>query len=109
VKTKAAVQTSHVHHALLTEAWTADVRTLEHGITAFATPPVPDYHVSLFEIDGDPQLHVNVTHREETRRVTGWMGPGVSADGFINSRRFRSTTKSSILRSIRQMVFAARA
>jgi hypothetical protein len=99
----------HSHHALLTEAWAGDVQALEAGIAVFATPPVPEYHVSLFELAGDPQLHVNVTHKNETRRVVGWMGPGVSADGFIYSRRFASAPAASILRSIRQMVFAGRA
>jgi hypothetical protein len=94
---------------LLTQTWTAAVQTLENGIAVFATPPVPEYHVALFEMAGDPQLHVNVTHREETARVAGWLGPGVSADGFIYSRRFEPTPAASILRSIRQMVFAGRA
>jgi len=100
---------THSHHTLLTQDWTADVHTLEIGIAEFVTPPVPEYHVSLFEIPGDPQLHVNVTHKQETKRVDGWLGPGVSADGFIYSRRFPVTTAASILRSIRQMVFAPRA
>ena len=100
---------AHSHHALLTDAWTAEVQTLERGIDAFATPPVSGYHVSLFEMAGDQHLHVNVTHTEETKRVKGWLGPGVSADGFIYSRRFESTEMPSILRSIRQIVFAARA
>ena len=100
---------AHSHHALLTTDWTADVEALERGIAVFATPPVSAYHVSLFEMDGDPQLHVNVTHKDETRRVSGWLGPGVSADGFIYSRRFESTPTASILRSIREMVFSARA
>jgi len=85
------------------------VHRLESGIAVFATPPVPEYHVSLFEMAGDPQLHVNVTHQEETKRVAGWIGPGVSAGGFVYSRRFESAPAASILRSIRQMVFAARA
>jgi hypothetical protein len=99
----------HSHHALLTEAWAADVQTLEAGIAVFATPPVPEYHVSLFELAGDPQLHVNVTHKNATKRIVGWLGPGVSADGFIYSRRFVSAPTTSILHSIRQMVFAGRA
>jgi hypothetical protein len=33
----------------------------------------------------------------------------VSADGFIHNRRFDSTPTAEILRSIRRMVFAARA
>jgi hypothetical protein len=97
------------HHTLLTDAWAADVQTLENGIGEFAVPPSRDYHVSLFEIESDAQLHVNVTHKEETRPAKGWSGPGVSADGFIHNRRFDSTPTAEILRSIREMVFAARA
>ncbi|HEY2434941.1 MAG TPA: hypothetical protein VGI12_19875, partial [Vicinamibacterales bacterium] len=88
--------------------WTADVQTLEKGIDAFAVPAAQHYQVSLFEIAGDPQLHVNVTHRHQTRAVKGWSGPGVSADGFIHNRTFEDAPTADILRSIRQMVFAAR-
>ena len=97
------------HHTLLTDDWAADVQTLEKGIGEFAVPPAHEYHVSLFEMESDAQLHVNVTHREETKPVKGWSGPGVSANGFIHNRRFDSTPTTEILRSIRQMVFAARA
>lgn len=97
------------HHTLLTDAWTAEVQTIEKGISDFAVPPSRQYHVSLFELDGDPQLHVNVTHKEETKGVHGWSGPGVSANGFIRNRRFGDMPTEEILRSIRQMVFAARA
>ena len=96
------------HHVLLTDAWTTDVHTLEKGIGEFAVPPAHEYHVSLFEMEGDSQLHVNVTHRQETKQVKGWSGPGVSANGFIHNRRFESTPPGEILRSIRRMVFAAR-
>ena len=97
------------HHTLLTDAWTADVKTLEEGVGKFAIPPAHEYHVSLFELKDDSQLHVNVTHKEETRSVKGWSGPGVSANGFVHNRRFESAPIAEILRSIRQMVFAARA
>lgn len=94
------------HHTLLTDAWVEDVQILEKGIHAFAVTPANDYHVALFEVAGDPQLHVNVTHKQQTKGVKGWLGPGVSAGGFIHSRRFASTPTASILRSIRQMVFS---
>ena len=106
---KASVRHVNSHHALLTDAWTADVHALEKGIGDFAVPPVYQYHVSLFEMAGDADLHVNVTHREGTREVKGWSGPGVSANGFVHNRRFHSTPTAEILRSIRQMVFAERA
>src|SRR3954463_7494040 len=96
------------HHTLLTQTWTANVETLERGIGEFAVPPAREYHVALFEMEGDSRLHVNVTHREETRPVKGWSGPGVTANGFIHNRRFGPTPTVEILRSIRQMVFAAR-
>jgi hypothetical protein len=96
------------HHTLVTDAWTADVQTLETGIDAFAVPAAQQYHVSLFEIAGDSQLHVNVTHRHQTKAVKGWSGPGVSAEGFIHNRTFQEAPTAEILRSIRQMVFAAR-
>lgn len=106
---RASVQHAHCHHALLTDAWTADVEALEKGIGDFPVPPAHEYHVSLFEMANDRQLHVNVTHREPTRPVRGWSGPGVSANGFIHNRRFESMSTAEILRSIRRMVFAARA
>jgi hypothetical protein len=106
---KASALHANSHHTLITDAWAADVRTLETGIGAFKAPPAHEYHVSLFEIEGDPYLHVNVTHKLQTRAVKGWTGPGVSAAGFIHNRRFESTPTAEILRSIRQMVFAARA
>jgi hypothetical protein len=108
---KANVRHVKSHHSLLTDAWTADVQTLERGIDEFAAPPGAEneYHVSLFEMPGDPSLHVNVTHRQETKPVKGWAGPGVSAAGFIHNRTFDSMPTSGILRQIRQMAFAARA
>jgi hypothetical protein len=106
---RANVRHANSHHKLLTDAWTADVQTLERGIGEFTVPPAPEYHVSLFELEGDSKLHVNVTHRLETKLVKGWSGPGVSANGFIHNRRFDSTPTEAILRSIREMVFAERA
>ena|SRR5436190_36919 len=106
---RANAQQANVHHALLTDIWTAQVKTLERGIAEFAVPPAPEYHVSLFELDGDSTLHVNVTHRQQTREVKGWSGPGVSSNGFVHNRRFDSTPTGTILRNIREMVFAERA
>jgi hypothetical protein len=101
----------NVQHALLTDAWTAAVRTLENGIRDFGTPPgfATDYQVSMFEMAGDPHLHVNVTHAHETKPVKGWAGPGVTAAGFVHNRTFDSASTDRILHDIRRMVFAPRA
>ncbi len=82
---KANVRHVKSHHSLLTDAWTADVQTLERGIDEFAVPPgaVNEYHVSLFEMPGDLSLHVNVTHRQETKPVKGWAG---ATSTFIHGR-----------------------
>jgi len=108
-KTRALHVTSH--HNLLTDSWTADVRTLERGIGEFAIPQGSgnECQVALFEMAGDPHLHVNVTHRQERKALKGWIGPGALAEGFIHNRTFQSTPTAGILRHIQQMVFAARA
>jgi hypothetical protein len=105
---KVKTQDANVHHVLLTDAWTADVQTLEDGIRDFGTPPgyATDYLVSMFEMAGDPRLHVNVTLSHETRPVKGWAGPGISAAGFIHNRTFASGSVDRILSEIRRMVFA---
>jgi hypothetical protein len=105
-----ATQHTRVQHTLLTDAWTTDVRTLETGIRDFgASASYADYQVSMFEVAGDPSLHVNVTHPHETKPVKGWAGPGVTAAGFVHNRTFDSTSTESILHDIRRMVFAPRA
>ena len=100
-----------VHHKLLTDAWAADVQTLETGIREFGTAlgHRNDYRISMFEMAGDRHLHVNVIHAHETKPVKGWAGPGVSAAGFVHNRTFDSTSTDRILHDIRRMVFAARA
>src|SRR5579859_4195145 len=108
---KVKTQDANVHHALLTHAWAADVQKLENGMRDFGTPPgsATDYQVSMFEIAGDPHLHVNVTLGHQTRPVKGWAGPGVTADGFVHNRTFDSVSTDRILHDIRRMVFAPRA
>ena len=101
------VRRANSHHALVTDAWRTSVQRLEQGIGEFVVPPAHQYHVSLFELKGDSSLHVNVTLRQETKPAQGWSGPGVSANGFVHNRRFDSTSTEEILRSIREMVFAA--
>jgi len=103
-------QDANVHHALLTDAWTTDVHTLENDIRDFRTPPgfATDYEVSMFEMAGDPRLHVNVTLAHKTKPVKGWAGPGVTAAGFVHNRTFGSASTDRILHDIRRMVFAPR-
>ena len=102
---------TNVHHALLSDAWTANVHTLEDGIRHFGPPPdvTTAYQVSMFEMAADPRLHVNVTLAHETKPVKGWAGPGVTAAGFIHTRTFASGSIDRILYEIRRMVFAPRA
>jgi hypothetical protein len=99
----------NVHHSLVTRTWTADVEKLEKGIREFAVlaGPTNDCRISLFELPGDSLLHVNVTHGREKRSIKGWAGPGMGADGFIHNRRFAAGRPETILRHIRQMVFAS--
>jgi hypothetical protein len=98
-------------HKLLTDSWTADVQTLETGVGRFTSdrPLLNHCRVVFFEIAGDDDLHVNVTHEHETVPVRGWAGPGRLTDGFVNNRKFGDTPPSTILRHVRDMVYAARA
>ena len=95
---------------LLTALWTADVQALESAVARFTLDrPLPiDCEVTFFEIAGDPQLHVNVTHRYQTIAVRGWAGPGRLPDGFVHNRRFGTARRSQVTRHIRDMVFADR-
>src|SRR5216684_938804 len=53
-------------HKLLTSSWTADVETLETAIGRFTRRRrlANDCQIVFFEIAGDGQLHVNVTHQD---------------------------------------------
>lgn len=97
-------------HKLLTSSWRADVETLETAIGRFtADRPLPtDCQVVFFEIAGDGQLHVNVTHQHPTIAVRGWAGPARIPGGFVHNRRFGETPTTQIVRHIRDMVFAVR-
>lgn len=108
---KPTTQHTRVQRRLLTDAWETDVQTLEAGIRGFGAPTAPENRcqISIFEMAGDPHLHVNVTHTHETKPVKGWAGPGVLADGFVHNRTFESTSTDRILDDIRRMVFAPRA
>jgi hypothetical protein len=97
-------------HQLLSESWTADVEALEAAIGRFRTDwkLTNNCEVVCFEIAGDRHLHVNVTHRYATKRVTGWAGPGKMPDGFVHNRRFGDTSQAEMIRHVRDMVFATR-
>ena len=95
-------------HKLLTGSWTADVEMLETAIGRFTNerPLANGCQVAFFEIPGDAELHVNVTHRHPTVAIRGWVGPASLPGGFVHNRRFGDTPPNQILRHIRNMVFA---
>jgi hypothetical protein len=99
-----------VRHTLLTASWTADVEALEAEIGRFEAerPLTNDSQIVFFEVARDRHLHVNVTHRYPTRRVSGWAGPASVSDGFVHNRTFGDMQPSGIIRHIRDMVFAER-
>jgi len=97
-------------HQLVSDSWTADVENLERAIGRFKAGPNVENNceVVFFEIDGDEQLHCNVTHRHATKTATGWAGPGHVPGGFVHNRRFGDTSQNDMIRHIRDMVCAAR-
>ena len=97
-------------HQLLSDSWTAQVDALESAIDGFRIHADLANHcvVTCFEIAGDAELHVNVTHRYATQAVTGWAGPGKMADGFVYNRRFSDRSQKDMVRHVRDVVFAAR-
>lgn len=97
-------------HALLTGVWTGQVQSIESAIRRFKPDhsSTNDCEVVLFEIPGDGQLHVNVTHKYPTKGAAGWAGPGSVPSGFVYNRRFSDTQTGQVMRHIREMVLAAR-
>ena len=93
---------------LLTNAWIDDVGAVMKAIRQFTTRRTLENRcrVVLFELAGDRDLHVNVTHERHTASPPGWSGPGVTADGFVHNRRFDRTRPAEIAQHIRAMVFA---
>src|SRR6476469_433510 len=87
-------------HRLLGQSWTMDVDYLESAIRDFKTDghTVNGCDVVFFELQGDAQLHCNVTHRHPTRTASGWAGPGEVAGGFVYNRRFADGPKNDMLR-----------
>jgi hypothetical protein len=97
-------------HRLLTHAWTVEVQNLESAIGHFNVTRTlrNPCQVAFFEVAGDDELHVNITHRHQTAEVRGWAGPANMPEGYVHNRRFGDTRPAIMIRQIRQMVFAAR-
>jgi hypothetical protein len=95
---------------LLTRSWTADVDALQTAIGRLTSrqPLTNDCRVALFEVVGDRNLHVNVTHRHQTQAVRGWAGPALLPQGFVHNRTFGDVPPDEIVRHVRAMVFSAR-
>jgi len=95
---------------LLTRSWTADVDAMETAIGRLTSrrPLTDACRVALFEVVGDDDLHVNVTHQHQTRAPKGWAGPAVLPQGFVHNRTFGDIPPNRIVHSIREMVFSAR-
>jgi len=95
---------------LLTRSWTADVDAVETAIGRLTSRrrPTNDCRVALFEVVGDANLHVNVTHRHQTQAPSGWAGPAVMPQGFVHNRTFGEMPPNQIVRHIREMVLSAR-
>jgi hypothetical protein len=97
------------NHALLTGAWTMEVRSLEAAL-ARVKPEAGvngQCRVTFFEVAGDGDLHVNVMHHAATEGVTGWAGPGMMPDGVVYNRKFNHIPRYQVLRQIKNMIFAA--
>ena len=98
------------NHALLTEAWTAEVNSLVMALGRIkldARSVSSNCRVTFFEVAGDQRLHVNVTHQSATETVNGWSGPGTTSDGTVHNRTFSRMPRYQVLRQIKDMIFAA--
>ena len=104
----ATARATTANNTLQSGYWNSDVAALECALGKLIVkrPVTNECRVSFFEVEGDADLHVNVTHRHETVAVKGWAGPAIMPDGFVHNRRFQD--RQSILPHIRDMVFAAR-
>ena len=96
------------NQALLTTAWTADVKMLEAALGRCDVEGRLNggCRVVFFEVAGDAQLHVNVIH--PARHMSGWTGRSGTPDGLIHNQTFSRAPRYQILRRIRDMVFASR-
>ena len=63
--------------------------------------------VTFFEVEGDQDLHVNVTRRSARGGVHGWAGPGTTSGGSVYNRTFSRMPRYQVLRQIKDVVFAA--
>jgi hypothetical protein len=104
------MSTVKTEQKLLTNAWIDDVGRVVTQIRGFAPRRgVPNgCRVVLFELAGDRDLHVNVTHEHHTTSPAGWAGPGIIPDGFVHNRRFDCTQSKQIARHIQTMICAPR-
>jgi len=94
---------------LLTDSWTADVAILKAAVRHFEAEGGKNAcQVAFFEIVEDGNLHVNVTHKYQTKTVRGWAGPGSLPQGFVHNRTFADTQPSKIIRQVQKMVCASR-
>ena len=95
---------------LLTGSWMADIDALEMAIRRLTSGRrlTNNCSVALFEVVGDRNLHVNVTHGHRTRAPRGWAGPAVLPQGFVHNRTFGEMPSNQIVRHIGEMVFSAR-
>ena len=96
-------------HALLTDAWTADVNALQAALGRIKKGAglSSDCRVNFFEVAEDGNLHVTVTHGSTTGDVNGWSGPGSAPEGVVHTRAFSRVPRYQVLRQIREMVFIA--
>ena len=95
------------NHALLTAAWTADVKALEGALGRLENPRADnDCRVTFFEVAGDHDLHVNITHRSAMGGVDGWAGPATTADGVLYNRVFSRMPRYQMLRQIKHVIGA---
>ena len=96
------------NHALLTAAWTAEVKALEAALGRITDARVSSgCRVTFFEVEGDQHLHVNVTRRSAQGGINGWAGPGRTSGGSVYNRTFNRMPRYQVLRQIKDVVFAA--
>ena len=97
-----AITSSHV---LLTDAWTADVKALQAALGRITDAPEGrDCRVTFFEVPGDRELHVSVTHQYPT---DDGAGARPTPHGIVPDRTFVRMPRYQVLRQIRDMVFPA--